>query len=289
MKDSIHRLGFLLQKVMLNRSKFIWRTFLLLMVFSSFSSADMTKDWLPKNPKNTTVIDHNHWQFILSKYLTSNDPSGVNLFDYKHVLPEDKLKLKTYLLSLQALDPRQYNKAAQKAYWINLYNALTVQLILDNYPVKSITKLGDKFFSFGPWDDEAAVVAGSALSLNDIEHKILRPIFKDPRIHYAVNCASYSCPNLSGIAYTESNTEELLDQGAIEYINHKRAIEFDGNDLLLSSIYDWYLVDFGDSSASLLKHLKKYAEADLKQKLMAFEIKPGDIDHHYDWQLNEAK
>jgi hypothetical protein len=259
------------------------------MIFSSFSSAATTQDWLPNNPKNTTLIDHNHWQIILNKYLISNDSSGVNLFDYKHVLSEDKLKLKTYLSSLQALDPRQYSKAVQKAYWINLYNALTVQLILDNYPVKSITKLGDKFFSFGPWDDEVATVAGIVLSLNDIEHKILRPIFKDPRIHYAVNCASYSCPNLSNQAYTATNIEQLLNSGAHDYINHQRAVKINDDELLLSSIYDWYLVDFGDSFASLLKHLKHYAEGDLKTKLMTFEINSADIDHHYDWQLNEVK
>jgi hypothetical protein len=289
MTDSINLLGFLPLKVILNRSKSIWRTFVLLMIFSSFSSAATTQDWLPNNPKNTAVIDHNHWQMLLDKYLVSNHPSGVNLFDYKKVSSNDKQILKKYLSSLQAKDPRQYKQAVQKAYWINLYNALTVKLILDHYPVKSITKLGQKFFSFGPWDDDAAIVAGMTLSLNDIEHKILRPIFKDPRIHYAVNCASYSCPNLSSQAYTASNTEQLLNNGAHDYINHHRAVKVEGNDLLLSSIYDWYLIDFGDRPALLLKHLEQYAEVELNQKLMAFDLNTGDIDHHYDWQLNEVK
>ncbi|MFT6121996.1 MAG: hypothetical protein ACJAWS_000514 [Oleiphilaceae bacterium] len=272
-----------------NNRFFLWLSALLLTAFTHASFATETKDWLSSDETNKTIIEHRLWQNILDKYLVSNASSGVNLFDYKQVSSIDKLTIEKYLKNLQVKDPRTYNKAVQKAYWINLYNALTVQLILDNYPVESITKLGDKFFSFGPWDDEATKVAGAALSLNDIEHKILRPIFKDPRIHYAVNCASYSCPDLSSQAFTSSNTEQLLEKGAHDYINHQRAVMFEGNDLLLSSIYDWYLVDFGDNSASLLKHLMQYAAGDLKQKLITFDVKSDNIDHHYDWQLNEVK
>ena len=266
----------------------LWLSAIFIAAFTNISSATETKNWLTSNETNTTAIDHQSWQLILNKYLISNDPSGVNLFDYKQVSSKDKKTLEKYLISLQERDPRSYNKAEQKAYWINLYNALTVQLILNNYPVESITKLGNTFFSFGPWDDDAAGIAGITLSLNDIEHKILRPIFKDPRIHYAVNCASYSCPNLSGQAYTSSNTDQLLNDGAFEYINHPRAVKFDGDDLLLSSIYDWYLIDFGDNTTSLLNHLKQYASDSLKKKLMSFDVESDDIDHHYNWQLNEV-
>ncbi|MFT7371368.1 MAG: hypothetical protein ACI9T9_000043 [Oleiphilaceae bacterium] len=273
----------------LNNGVFLWLFSLLFALFTHSSFAADTKDWLSSKETNMAVIDHQLWQTLLDKYLISNDPSGVNLFHYKKVSSKDKVTLEKYLTSLQTKDPRAYNKGVQKAYWINLYNALTVQLILDNYPVKSITKLGKKFFSFGPWDDDAAVVSGSALSLNDIEHKILRPIFKDPRIHYAVNCASYSCPNLSDKAYTVANTDRLLTNGAHDYINHHRAVKINGNELLLSSIYDWYLVDFGDSSVSLLKHLKNYAKDELKKKLITFDVNMGDINYHYDWQLNDVK
>lgn len=262
---------------------------LVLSVIATYSFASDTKDWLASNEENKNTINHQPWQNILDKYLSSNTPSGVNLFDYKHVSSADKVTLKKYLKALQAIKPSHFNKAVQKAYWINLYNALTVQLILENYPVKSITKLGEKFFAFGPWDDEIASVAGITLSLNDIEHKILRPIFKDARIHYAVNCASFSCPNLSNHAFTAANSEQLLNNGAHDYINHTRAVALEKNELKLSSIYEWYLIDFGNSTNSLLKHLIDYAEGDLKQKLIAFEVDSGDIEHHYDWQLNETK
>jgi len=271
------------------KSIILWLGTIFIAAVTNSSFAIETKDWLPSDATNKSIIDHQRWQIVLDQYLISDTSSGINLFDYKRVSSKDKLTLEKYLTSLQAVDPRIYNKAVQKAYWINLYNALTVQLILENYPVVSITKLGNKLFTFGPWDDEVTIVAGVALSLNDIEHKILRPIFNDPRIHYAVNCASYSCPDLSSQAYTSSNTEQLLNKGAHDYINHQRAVKVEGHDLLLSSIYDWYLIDFGDNTASLLKHLKQYAEDDLKQKLMTFDIEAADIDHHYDWQLNEAK
>jgi hypothetical protein len=129
----------------LNNGVFLWLFSLLFALFTHSSFAADTKDWLSSKETNMAVIDHQLWQTLLDKYLISNDPSGVNLFDYKKVSSKDKVTLEKYLTSLQTKDPRAYNKGVQKAYWINLYNALTVQLILDNYPVKSITKLGKKF------------------------------------------------------------------------------------------------------------------------------------------------
>lgn len=253
--------------------------------------------WQQSNAASTAVIDHSAWQVMLNKYLTgrqlnvemqSSQPS-VNLFAYKAVSSQDKLVLEDYLQMLQQLDPRLYNSAVQQAYWINLYNALTVNLILDNYPTSSITKLGDKFFAFGPWDDVAAKINGKKLTLNDIEHKILRPIWQDPRIHYAVNCASYSCPNLSKTAYTGENLEQQLEQGAKQYINHPRGVAVTNGDLVISKIYKWYAEDFGNNEQDLIKHLQQYATPALKQQLDLFLAEQGDIDYEYDWRLNQSK
>ncbi|GAA3929838.1 DUF547 domain-containing protein [Litoribacillus peritrichatus] len=258
-------------------------------MFSIPAVASVTDFWSQSDETNSATIDHSQWQTVLDRYLITDDPSNVNLFNYQAVKSSDRKLLGQYLQSMQTLDPRRYNKREQMAYWINLYNALTVQLILDNYPVKSITKLGDSLFSFGPWDDDAAKIQGKTLSLNHIEHKILRPIWKDLRIHYAVNCASFSCPNLSAQAFTSQNTEQLLNEGAAAYINHPRGIQVDGNDLIISSIYDWYIEDFGDNQSSLLEHFKAFAKPDLLIKLHQFESKRGDIDHNYDWSLNKPK
>jgi len=247
--------------------------------------ATNTETWNQSDENNPASIDHGAWQELLKRYLSTNHPSGVNRVRYKNFSAADKQALKSYLSELQSIDPRQYNRAEQMAYWINLYNALTVDLILDNYPVKSIKKTGKKLFSFGPWDDQLAQIEGNDLTLNDIEHKILRPIWKDRRIHYAVNCASYGCPNLSATAFTVKNTESLLEQGATDYINHPRGVSLHDGDLKVSSIYHWYSEDFGGDNTKLLLHLKRYAKPELKQALETFD---GSIDHAYDWSLNDA-
>ena len=263
---------------------------LVLVIFSTFfSTMTNAANWEKSTETNSNTISHVLWQEILDQYLVSNTPSGVNLFNYKNVTNQDKEKLSSYITSLQKLDPSQYNKSVQKAYWINLYNSLTVQLIVDNYPVKSITKLGEKLFSFGPWDDKQLTIKGEELSLNDIEHKILRPIFKDKRIHYAVNCASYSCPNLSPVAFTAKNTETLLNKGECDYVNHPRGVSFNGDELVVSSIYEWYIEDFGNDKSSLIKHLLHCAQPKLNVKLQAFLKNDGDLDHDYNWLLNEPK
>jgi len=240
--------------------------------------------WAPFDENNTAAVDHSLWQTLLAEYLDDKHPSSINRFNYAGVKPEDRKLLTRYLQQMQQLDPRIYSRAEQKAYWINLYNALTVELILKNYPVKSITKLGEGFFSFGPWDDKVANIKDQKLSLNNIEHGILRAYFNDNRIHYAVNCASISCPNLSANAYTSENTNQLLDQGARQYINHPRGVNFEEGILKVSSIYHWYKGDFGGNDKSLIAELIKYAKPALANKLRNYI---GDIDHDYDWALNQ--
>lgn len=240
--------------------------------------------WSASNESNTQTIDHTLWQTLLDTYLDDKHTSDINRFNYAAVNAEDLKNLSHYLQQMQQLNPRELNRAEQKAYWINLYNALTVELILKNYPVKSITRLGEDFFSFGPWDDKLVRVQGQELSLNNIEHGILRPYFKDNRIHYALNCASISCPNLSATAYTASNTEQLLEQGAQQYINHPRGVSFEKEELKVSSIYHWYKEDFGGNNKSLISHLMHYANPALAKRLHNYQ---GDIGHDYDWELNQ--
>jgi hypothetical protein len=242
--------------------------------------------WNKSNESNPATIDHTAWQAILAGYLKANH-AGINRFNYKKLSANavDNKKLDDYLSSLQKQDPRTYSKAEQKAYWINFYNALTIQIVLSAYPVKSITKIHKGWFGFGPWDDVHAEVVGQKLTLNNIEHGILRPIWRDNRIHYAVNCASYGCPNLSPKTYTAANMEELLEKGARDYVNHPRGVEFVDDDyLVVSSIFHWYKVDFGGTDKSLLQHLQKYAKPDLAKSLQRFN---GSIDHEYDWKLNQ--
>ena len=240
--------------------------------------------WRVANELNDTIIEHDDWQQLLEAYVIEDTDSGLNYLDYAEFEDDDKTLLENYISRMSDIDPRQYTGNEQQAYWINLYNALTVRLILDNYPVESITKLGKNLTSFGPWDDDATIVAGQTLSLNDIEHRILRPIWQDARVHFAVNCASIGCPNLQAIAFTASNLNQLLDKAATEYLAHPRGMRFEGETLILSEIFDWYGEDFGTTSKEVLSALSEYAPEATKDKLLNHD---GPINYEYDWALNE--
>ncbi|GAB3528063.1 DUF547 domain-containing protein [Photobacterium alginatilyticum] len=257
----------------------IFTLFLLLVSATGCAAprADLWSYWQQSNETNTATIDHSLWQQTLDSYLVAQPKQ--TLFRYRAVSSSDKYNLDRYIRKLTATDPRRYSKDEQFAYWVNLYNALTVQLILDNYPLKSITKLGG-LFSFGPWDEKLVTINGNNLSLNDIEHRILRPIWKDPRIHYVVNCASLGCPDLQPTAFTASNSEKLLEQSANRFINSAKGVRVSDDNVRLSSIYDWYSVDFG-STSSLQKHLNRYRQGQ--------PVQLNKVSYDYDWALNEAR
>ncbi|MCV6611014.1 MAG: DUF547 domain-containing protein [Amphritea sp.] len=240
--------------------------------------------WQAHNPASNVQVDHSPWNDWLDRYVVTDD-SGLNRIRYDQVKTEDKKLLKQYITSLSNLPVRRYNRDEQQAYWINLYNALTIDVVLDHYPVKSIRdiNISPGLFSRGPWKKKLIAVEQQAVSLDDIEHRILRPIWQDARIHYAVNCASLGCPNLSDQAFTADNTDQLLTQGAIDFINHPRGVSISDGDLEVSSIYDWFKEDFGSSDRNIIRHLLEYAKPELKQQLQS--IKRID-DDDYDWNLN---
>ncbi len=168
-------------------------TLFLLVIIPSFSIAAPGSEywdiWDKSNEASNEQIDHSRWQVLLNEYLIEDENDGIIKVDYKRLLDNDKSTLDEYLSLLASIDPLLLNRNEQRAYWINLYNALTVQVILDHFPTKSILKINISpgFLTFGPWDKKMILVNEVELSLNDIEHRILRPIWKDPRIHYAVN------------------------------------------------------------------------------------------------------
>jgi len=128
------------------------------------------------------------------------------------------------------------------------------------------------------------LLKGLELSLNDIEHRILRPIWQDNRVHYAVNCASLGCPNLQPEPFTAENSNRLLEKAARDFVNSPRGVNIDNDKLLLSSIYEWFQVDFGASETALLDHLERFAAADLAGKLKNYR---GTISYQYNWDLNQ--
>lgn len=251
--------------------------------FSNSTDAVLDERWATYDQSSTELVDHELWQTLLDDYLVSDTDSGVHLFDYGGLLDDDRQPLDDYVELLVQQDPLTLNEAEQKAYWFNLYNAATVQLILNNYPLTTITKLGESVTDFGPWNDYAVTVNGIDLSLNDIEHRIIRPLYNDYRIHFAVNCASIGCPNLAPTAYTADGLDQQLDAAAAEYLTHPRGLELQGSTLNLSTLFEWYADDFGSNQKEILETLGKHTSEETRAALASFTGKPN---YDYDWSLN---
>ena len=231
--------------------------------------------------------DHAAWGGLLARHWRMGE-DGIARFDYARVTREDRGALDAYLASLVSVDPRALTRDAQFAYWVNLYNALTVRVVLDRYPVASIMeiKLTPGPLNFGPWRAKLVEIAGAALSLDDIEHRILRPIWRDPRIHYVVNCASLGCPDLPAAPLDPRDLERALDAAARNYIEHPRGLAFERDGLVLSKIYSWFREDFGGDEAGLREHLTRYADPATAARIAAAR---GIADYRYDWALNDAR
>lgn len=213
-----------------------------------------------------TPPDHSVWNEILRQYVS--DSGNV----YYSRLKNQESKLDAYLADLAKATPdASWSRKAAMAYWINAYNAFTLKRILNNWPVGSIMDLdGGK-----TWDVKWIELAGSTYSLNQIEHEIIRPEFKDARIHFAVNCAAASCPPLANRAFTADNLDAMLENLARRFINNGLYNQVSKESIRVSKIFDWYGEDFGN----LRDYLNKYLKNPLPE-----DTKIGFRD--YDWSLN---
>ena len=243
--------------------------------------------WEAHEPESRRTVDHSQWDRFLAAYLVPGS-DGINRVAYARVSPDDRKALAIYVDRLAATPVDRLSRDEQFAYWVNLYNALTVKTVLDHYPVRRIldVTLSRAPFAVGPWSAKIIEVDGERLSLDDIEHRILRPIWRDPRIHYAVNCAALGCPNLQPRAFTAATRTAMLDAAARAFVNHRRGSRIDDGSLAVSRLYIWYREDFGGSDEGVIAHLRRYAEGPL---LGALENAPGLVDGGYDWALNDAR
>ncbi len=232
--------------------------------------------------------DHTQWTAILKKHVHKDR------FDYAAV-KKDQTTLNEYLGTLHAVTKAElesWNPKQRMAFWINTYNAHVVKLVSDNYPVDSIRDLGTLLNKV--WDKrfiemKALHPSGKDknLSLDDVEHKILRPRFLDARVHAAVNCASDSCPPLRGEAFTAKKLDEQLDEQVRSWIADESRNRFDlaAGKIEISEIFKWFKEDFVRDAGSVDKYLARYASAD-KQAL----IKSAKLSYlDYDWNLNDTK
>lgn len=247
--------------------------------------ADLWERWTATNPALTATIDHSAWSRFLGRYLRLA-PDGISRVAYGEIDARNIRLLKGYIAGLSGLRISDYGRPEQFAYWINLYNAVTVAVVLDHYPVASIMDIdiSPSGFTRGPWRRKLLRVEGEALSLDDIEHRILRPIWKDPRIHFAVNCASLGCPNLAATAFVAEKMDDMLDAATRAYVNHPRGAQVAGGKLYLSTLFKWYGADFGNEVA-IVNFVRRYAGTALAASL-------GGIgrfsDGGYDWALNDC-
>jgi hypothetical protein len=217
--------------------------------------------------RQPSTVSHLGLDSLLQKHVS--DDGKVN---YKS-LKADKAALDAYCLMLSD-NPVQddWSRESSMAYWINAYNAFTLKLIIDNYPTKSILN----FDGGKTWDVRRIRIGDKKYSLNNIENDILRPMFKDPRIHFAINCAAKSCPPIWNHAYTAENLEATLEIRTRSFVNNARYNTISAKGAQVSKIFDWYGVDFGN----LRTFLHKYAETPINSGT-AIRF------NEYNWDLNE--
>ena len=272
---------------MTNRLLLLFFTLLCSPCLFAAPAADYWAEWDRSDELNPATIDHSVWDDLLHKYVVVHHKSGINRFRYGEVSLADKARLDSYIEATAAIDPRAYSRAEQLAYWLNLYNALTVQLVLDHYPVKNVDNIrvsgadaGD-----GPRSAKLVKVAGTELSLDDIENRILRPIWKDHRVLFGLACAGLDCPDIQPEACTGLNSRELLSNAGRAFINSDRGVSIAGvkGPLRASRIFADYESDFAADQKDLLKLFAHYAEDRKALYLLGYT---GDIQYHQDWTLN---
>jgi hypothetical protein len=247
---------------------------------------------ISKLPKGS--VSDKPYANLLKKYVQEGKSGEPNRVDYAGLsnTPEDRRALEAYVQALADSTPSTLPKDAQFAFWANLYNALTIKVVLDYYPVSSIRKINISpgLFSKGPWGKSLVRVEGRDVSLDDIEHKILRPGWKDPRVHYALNCASYGCPSLPRKPFAAKTLEAQLEAAARDFINSPRGARIEEGNLVLSNIYDWYGRDFiqaetASSDVNVISHLQYYAD---KKLAAALKGRTKINSYEYNWALNDV-
>ena len=226
-------------------------------------------DQVYSEKESQVKLDHRIWNELLEKHVRKN-----GRVDYRG-LRSDREKLDRYLKMLSTQSPDENWSAAELlAYYINLYNAYTVDLILRNYPVESIKDID------APWTKEFVKVGDTEISLGGIENSILRKM-NEPRIHFVINCASISCPKLMNEAYTADKIEQQLEKATKEFINSDKN-EISADSARISSIFDWYKGDYTQNGMSLIEYINQYSE---------IKINPdAKITYkEYNWDLNDIK
>ncbi len=239
--------------------------------------------WPANQQISMTQINHGDFDRLLKKYV---DQEGlVNYRDWK-ASQTDRLALQNYLKLLSRANPRlPGTKQAQLAFWINAYNALTLEGIMQVYPTTSIRNHTAKVFGYNIWNELPLLVGGKNYSLNQIEHDILRKI-NEPRIHFAIVCASIGCPKLRNEAYTAEKVEAQLTANAIDFFQQQKHFQINPTNktIYLSPILDWFATDFGPTQSEQLHYISKFVPESSRTFLTNSNATVKYLE--YDWGLN---
>ena len=232
----------------------------------------------PAKQSRAATVNHDIWADLLGKYIT---PDGVDYSGFK----KNEERLNQYLEVLENTDPETLPRNEQYAYYINAYNAWTVKLILSGYPgVKSIKDFGTILQS--PWQKDWVRVNGKIITLDHLEHNILRPRYKDPRVHFAINCSAASCPPLRPEPYLAQTLDQQLDDSTRSFVNDADSYRLEGNTLYVSCIFKWFSEDFKEDA---LGFYLQYADDELKEELNRNKDRIKIKYLRYDWSLNDVK
>jgi hypothetical protein len=230
----------------------------------------------------TATFDHSAFDELLKAHVRVEQGQ----VDYVG-LKADEARLDAYVQAIATVDLRTLGADEQHALLINAYNAYTLKLILEHYPVGSIRDISN------PWKTERYVVGSHTLSLDNIEHNLIRPIFKDPRIHFAVNCAAKDCPPLRAAAYTGAGLDAELEAATRAVLGSSRFVRVDGDRLMVTKLFEWYGGDFTDKSfkghaATIPAYVARYASPEVKSFIENRNNAPTVRFMDYDWSLNDV-
>ncbi len=212
-------------------------------------------------------FDYKDYASFLKKYVS--EKGNVNYDKIK----ASKAELDVLIAQFEKIQPAEsWSKNDKMAYYINLYNVNTIKVVIDNYPTKSIKNIN------GAWDKKFISLGKSKMSLGDVEHKILRKM-GDPRIHFAINCASFSCPDLKNDVFLPSTLDKQLESATKYFINDSSKNSITENEIKISEIFNWYLDDF-KSFGSIVDYLNKYSNVKIDKKAKTKYMT-------YNWNLNK--
>ena len=258
--------------------KFLIPIFLILLISILEISCRSRDPLLYGTHYDSSPISHDIFNNLLAKHVS--DSGNVN---YKGFIA-DSVRFNKYFELLENNHPnRKWSKNERLAFWINTYNAYTIRLVITNYPVKSIKDIGGSIYKVNTaWDIKMIKIGDEIYDLNNIEHQKIRGQFDEPRIHFAINCASVSCPKLLNEAFYPERLEEQLEQVTSEFVNDKKRNLITYEKAILSKIFSWYSRDFKLGHKSVTDFINNYSEVKLNSNT--------DLDYmDYDWNLNDVQ